>query len=183
LRVPREDVRPTQDRLREALFSTLQMVIPGSRFLDLFAGSGAVGIEAWSRGAAQVCWVEERRHVFRVLKSNVVTLGGATLDTTAMRCVCADVFSFLRKGLAEPSFEIIFADPPYQKGWRGADASLPSPLMDAVAASGLLAAGGLLVLEQGGDEPMPESPGWEPIRDKRYGGSRLRIFKAKGGQP
>ena len=180
IRVPSASVRPTQDRVREALFSALQDVIPDIRFLDLFAGSGAVGIEAWSRGAASVCWVEEERRVHQVLKCNVTTLGGEGLDASVMRCVCADVFSFLRKGLAEPQFDIIFADPPYHKGQRAAGAQFGSRLLEAVTASGMLTPKGLLILEQGSDEWVPMVDGWELVRDRRYSGSRIRFFRAKG---
>jgi 16S rRNA (guanine966-N2)-methyltransferase len=182
IRVPDSAVRPTQDRVREALFSALQAVIPEIRFLDLFAGSGAVGLEAWSRGAASVCWVEENRHVFRVLERNVKTLGGDAYGTSAMRCICADAFSFLRKGLAQPVFDIIFADPPYQKETPGAAKTLGERLLEQVAAAGILSPKGLLILEQGSDEPIAQVDGWELIRDRRYGGSRVRFFRPKGNE-
>jgi len=180
IRVPRSDVRPTQDRVREAVFSSLQAVVPDVRFLDLFAGSGAVGLEAWSRGAATVCWVEQNRRVYRDLEHNVTTLGGEGLGPSVLRCICADVFSFLRKGLAEPSFDIIFADPPYQKGQRVEDAPLGDRLLQAVADSGMLTPRGIVILEQGSDEPVPDLEGWDMLKDRRYGGSRIRFFRAKG---
>ncbi len=181
IRVPRVDVRPTQDRVREALFSALQTRIPEARVLDLFAGSGALGIEAWSRGASQVTWVEEGSRVFPILKKNVEMLcAGEDRGSAAQRCIRADVFSFLRRGLAGPSFDIIFADPPYQKGKRPAESPPGDRLLESVAATGWLAGDGILVLEQGAKEPEPECAGWEMIRDKRYGGSRLRFFRRKG---
>ncbi|MBT3192951.1 MAG: 16S rRNA (guanine(966)-N(2))-methyltransferase RsmD [Verrucomicrobia bacterium] len=182
IRVPDRAVRPTQDRVREALFSSLQAVIPDVRFLDLFAGSGAVGVEAWSRGASQVCWVEENALVFRVLQQNLKTLGGEDLDRSTMRCVRSDVFSFLRKGLASPVFDIIFADPPYQKARGGEDDALGTRLLQAVAESGMLIPRGIVILEQGRNEPIPEAEGWELLRDRRYGGSRVRIFRSKGDE-
>jgi len=181
IRVPRVDVRPTQDRVREALFSALQTRIPGARILDLFAGSGALGLEAWSRGASEVTWVEESGRVFPILKGNISTLCGEEgVFPPELRCVRADVFSFLRKGLAGTSFDIIFADPPYQKGKRPDKSPAVDRLLEGVATSDWLVADGILVLEQGAAEPEPENEAWEMIRDKRYGGSRLRFFKRKG---
>ena len=180
IKVPRVAVRPTQDRVREALFSALQTIIPDARVLDLFAGSGSLGIESLSRGAAHVTWVEEDGRVFPILRKNVETLCGQDSDPAARRCIRADVFSFLRKGLAAPGFDVIFADPPYQKGAREEAVAAADRLLTAVAASGLLAPDGIFALEQDAGEPEPESEAWELIRDKRYGGSRLRFFKAKG---
>ncbi len=177
LRVPRVAVRPTQDRVREALFSSLQTLIPGARMLDLFSGSGAVGLEAWSRGAAEVCWVEESSPVYKILWKNVNLVCGDDAESAAVRCIKADVFSFLTKKVAKPEFDVIFADPPYEKARR--DSVMPSPteLLDAVLASGLLDKNGIMVLEQGSREMLPDSDGWELIRDKRYGGTQLRFFK------
>jgi 16S rRNA (guanine966-N2)-methyltransferase len=180
IRVPRVAVRPTQDRVREALFSALQTRIPGARFLDLFAGSGAVGLEAWSRGAEEVCWVEEDRRVFEVLKRNTSDLWDSSDGGGKPQCFCCDAVRFLRRGLASTGFDVIFADPPYQKGRRRDAESLPLRVMRAVAETDMLAPHGLLVLEQGADEEASELAEWELIRDKRYGGTRLFFFKRKG---
>lgn len=176
LKVPSAEVRPTQDRVREALFSSLQCRIAGARFLDLFAGSGAVGMEALSRGAASVCWVESSLRVFKILQSNLAKLAG-DYDDEAKLCLRSDVFAFMRKGTAGGTYDIIFADPPYCKKGRRSDIPSPSQLLNAIIASGILAPDGLLVLEQGADEPLPEHSGWELTRDKRYGGTRLRVFR------
>jgi len=180
IRVPRADVRPTQDRVREALFSSLQNLIPDSRFLDLFAGSGAVGLEAWSRGAAEVCWVEESGHVYKVLQKNVDLLCGDEFRSS-LKTVRSDVFGFLARPAAAPEFDIIFADPPYVKAWREKDLPTPSELMAAVLKSGLLEPDGIMVLEQGAKEDPPQIEGWEMIRDKRYGAAQLRFFRQKEG--
>ena len=110
IKAPDGAVRPTQDRVREALFSMLGDRVPGCRFLDLFAGSGAVGIEAWSRGAAFVCWIEAHPRVCAVLKKNVSDLCDGR--TRVLRC---NAEPFLKKWLEEEPFHIIFADPPYQR--------------------------------------------------------------------
>jgi len=177
LRVPRVAVRPTQDRVREALFSSLQTLIPGARVLDLFAGSGAVGLEAWSRGAAEVCWVEESSPVYKVLRGNISLVCGDDIETAAVRCIKAEVFSFLNNKVTKPEFDVVFADPPYEKAVRNTIIPSPTELLDAVLASGLLKKSGVMVLEQGSKEMLPDSEGWELIRDKRYGGTQLRFFR------
>lgn len=102
--------RPTSDRLRETLFNVLASRIEGARFLDLYAGSGAVGLEALSRGAERVVWVERAAPALKVLKSNVERLG----ITSGFRVHSGSVTSFLRgprDGAVE--FNVVFLDPPY----------------------------------------------------------------------
>lgn len=113
IKAPGGPVRPTQERVREALFSIIGDRIVGCRFLDLFAGSGAVGIEAWSRGAAFVCWVEQQPRVCAVLEQNVRELCDART-----RILRWNVEPLLKKGLEEPPFDIIFADPPYRQEFQ-----------------------------------------------------------------
>ena len=91
------DVRPTQDAVREAVFSMLANILPGSAFLDLFAGSGCVGIEAWSRGAARVLWVERAPAVVRTLRRNVAALCGEA----AGRVLQADALAWTRTNAPE----------------------------------------------------------------------------------
>lgn len=178
LRVPPgEGVRPTQDRVREALFNSLQPVIEGTAFLDLFAGSGAVGLEAWSRGAGRVCWVEQERRVFATLKENVDTLLGSA---ATVECRCQDVFAFCRGWRGDRGFDVIFADPPYAA--RGAGAGLAGRLLTQLLAGGrhpLVAPGALLVLEQGAREPAPVAAGWELVREREYGRTCLRTYREK----
>ncbi|MBI3987315.1 MAG: RsmD family RNA methyltransferase, partial [Lentisphaerae bacterium] len=131
LRVPSGPVRPTQDRVREALFSSLAAFIPGARVLDLFAGSGAVGLEALSRGAAFVCWVESNRRVFAVLHENIRTLAGDAsarmgpkedagglppgIDPAVAGLVLREALDFLSAAPPEAPFDLVFADPPYDR--------------------------------------------------------------------
>ncbi len=164
-------VRPTQDAVREALFSILAPDIGDARFLDLYAGSGAVGIEAWSRGAAEVTWVEANPGVGRVLADNVRTLCGEGQGTI----VHEDVLRWI--GRARPDdrpYDIVYADPPY------GDAENADPIeavLAALAASPLVAEGGLFIAEQRTGLPMPKSPGWARIKDRRYGHTRIAIFR------
>jgi len=186
--VPRTGVRPTQDRVREALFSSLQTRLGGACFLDLYAGSGVVGLEAWSRGAAVVQWVEADRRTFRLLKANIEDLcgmGDKAVDSNEVRCSGADVFVFLKRGLADGRFDIIFADPPYEKE-AGANSGCRDSfsceggagrLLAAVRDACVLSPGGIMILEQGANEPSPETEGWTVVRDKVYGGTRLLSYE------
>lgn len=205
LKAPAGGVRPTQDLVRGSLFSMLGERIVGARFLDLYAGTGAVGIDAWSRGAAQVCWVEANGAALRQLEQNVRTLCGE-----AGRIVRGEVLKVLRRGLFGAPYDVIFADPPYAK-----ERHVGSPegrnddglgrrrrqrhdggggewdrLLAAVETGGLLADGGWLIVEQGADEPPVVRNGWDCIKDKRYGGTQLRVLvrrqepvEAPGGTP
>jgi len=171
---PRRRVRPTQDRVREALFSILGSRVSGCAFLDLFAGAGSVGIDACSRGAAHVVWVESGRSAVPVLRRNVRDIcGGGTV-------IAADAFSFLRSGAHGEHFDIIFADPPY--GLLTAPAKPPArakrpPFLDAVAQSGALRPEGILVIEQAAHEPEPGSEGTWSLTDQRvYGDTCLRFY-------
>src|SRR5215471_297982 len=113
LAVPKRGVRPTMDRVKAAIFSSLGDAVIGAHVLDLFAGSGALGIEALSRGAASAIFVEDGRQSAEVIKENLVRtkLEGRIRDQ--------NVFDFLRHPSNTEKFEIIFADPPYEKTNHG----------------------------------------------------------------
>jgi len=174
--VPRGKVRPTQDRVRQTLFSALGDRVQGARFLDLFAGSGAVGLEAWSRGAGYVCWVESAPAVARVMRRNIEALCDADAGSTCV--VGADAFRFLAslRGPQEGGFDIVFADPPYDRG--GTNRWIPRILAALVRIDGL-AADGLVAVELGGSDPCEVREGWRVVRDRTYGGTRL-LFLTNG---
>ena len=99
LKVPADGTRPTQDKVRAAIYSSLAAAIPGARVLDLFAGTGALGLEAWSRGAAWVDWVESGPNALRALRDNLKALG---VPPAAGRVLAADVFcGFLEAGVED----------------------------------------------------------------------------------
>ena len=166
-------VRPTQDRVRLALFSSLAPRMPACRFLDLFAGSGAVGLEAWSRGAAAVWWVEREARVVTVLRRNVETLCG-TANGERCRIIRGDAVGLLEKNALGWHFDIVFADPPYDRGgqrdWIGR-------VLRAIGRTTLLEPGGLVVAEQAADEPEAACPGWRNVGRKIYGGTRLSLWE------
>jgi 16S rRNA (guanine966-N2)-methyltransferase len=109
---PGSDVRPTLDRVREAWMSILQLELPGSRVIDLFAGSGALGLEALSRGAVSVDFVEQNPRVLSVLRDNITVLGAEDTARVHRR----DAMRFA-SGLESGAYDIAFADPPYKGGW------------------------------------------------------------------
>lgn len=164
---PGDAVRPTQDRVREALFSMLMSVVPDAAFLDLYAGSGSVGLEALSRGARSVAWVEqESRHV-ALLRANVAALEAAG------EVACCEVGRWVKGPGRGRAFDVAFADPPYEvareQGFAG--------LMGLLAGNGVVRPGGFFVAE------MPEAcaaegvPGWALLRDRAYGHTRLAVYK------
>jgi len=169
LAVPKRGVRPTMDRVKGAIFSSLGDAIIGARVLDLFAGSGALGIEALSRGAALAVFVEDDRQTAEMIDQNLANtkLKGRVRNQ--------DVFDFLRVSNAE-TFEIIFADPPYEKteeSERHIEKLLKNEMLPQ-----LLEAGGIFVLEKRPDEALPEMHFWRVVRQKAYGATEV-LFLSK----
>ena len=170
LKVPKTDaIRPTQDRVREALFNIIQCEIAGADFLDLFAGSGAVGLEALSRGATRVAFVEASRKHIAILKENIDSF---RVQSTAIEVVVADAYRWIAT-YTGPGFSIGFADPPYALGEEKGYASVLATL----AGRGVIRAGGLFIAEMTAVQKAEETPGWELIRDRTYGKTRLCIWR------
>lgn len=168
LRTPRGDrTRPTSDRVREALFSALESwagTLTGLRVLDLYAGSGAVGLEAWSRGAAAVHLVEADRRTADLVAANIADLRCPVATVTRGR-----VATVLATPPAGPPYDIAFADPPYDLPSSAVQADL-----EALAGQGWLAEGALVVVERStrsGAVPWPA--GYQPQRERRYGETTL----------
>ena len=169
-------LRPTQDAVREALFSMLAAVLPGSSFLDLYAGTGAVGLEAWSRGAGAVAWVERSPRSLRTLEANLAKCFGAAGAPPALRLFRADVGAWLKRPALPPgSVSIVFADPPYVE--REGEPDGMSALLAAVRDSGLLAPVSFFVAEQRAGTPLPACEGFDLLRDRRYGRTQLSLFR------
>jgi 16S rRNA (guanine966-N2)-methyltransferase len=179
IRAPKGEVRPTQDMVREALFSIIGPRVEGTRFLDLFAGSGVVGLEALSRGAKSACWVESDRRVITTLKENIYRICGKEENSdgsSRIRFFMGDVLTFLQKKLENQQFDLIFADPPYgregQKDWL-------SRILGILGSGTVLAKGGLFIIEQSSKEIIEEYNAWDLVKDRVYGGTRLRFFARK----
>jgi 16S rRNA (guanine966-N2)-methyltransferase len=164
-------VRPTKDLVREALFSVLGDSIAGRTVVDLFAGSGVVGLEALSRGAARAVWVEKDPAVFSVLKRNVAAAAG---EEVLRDCFRSDAFAWLRSPVGDRDFDMVFADPPYERsggeGWAAG-------LLDALYGSVRLKADGLLVMEQRSSQPVIDNPRWNRLKDSKYGDTRLIYYR------
>lgn len=171
LRVPAKGTRPTSERVREALFNALDAAgeVTGARVLDLYAGSGALGLEALSRGAETVLFVESDRAAVRVLNQNVRTVGlpGALVRTGTVRGVLASA--------APHPFDLVLADPPYRLAGTELDAMLA-----ALLAGDWLAEHGVLVAERAATDEAPEWPvPLRATRSRRYGDTVLH-FATRG---
>jgi 16S rRNA (guanine966-N2)-methyltransferase len=157
------DTRPTSDRAREGLFATISSIagpLDGARVLDLYAGSGAVGLEALSRGAGHVLLVEQGARAARVIKENISSIGlpGAVLVTDRVERVLA-------RGPDGDRYDVVFADPPYAL----ADAAVERVLI-LLAEAGWLAPGALVVVERATRSgPVSWPDGFVPDRERRYG--------------
>lgn len=168
LHPPPESVRPTMDRVREAVFSSLGEAVPGSRILDLFAGSGSLGIEALSRGARSVTFVDHLKDCTLVIRKN---LAKTKLEGNVQQL---DVFRFLELYAGESSYDHVFADPPYHK--KPEDPDLATPLVRSPHLLAATAPGGFFTLETHRSWNLPEDTAWTLLREKRYGQSRVWLL-------
>jgi 16S rRNA (guanine966-N2)-methyltransferase len=160
---PGTDVRPSSERVREAVFNALHSMelVAGASFLDLFAGSGALGLEALSRGASAATFVERRRDVARAITANLDSTGlGA-----AGRVVVSDGLAFA--GSAAEHFDVALLDPPYEfDEWERLLAGLPAEVA---------------VIES--DRPIEPGSEWVVVRQKRYGGTVVTVARRAGAIP
>lgn len=166
LTTPAGATRPTSDRAREALFSTLATLLDldGARVLDAYAGTGAVGLEALSRGAAAAVLVEADRAAAEVLRRNVAAVGlpGATIVTRPVEKVLTET--------PDAPFDLVFADPPYELR----DDAL-ADVLAALGTGGWLAGEAIVVVERSARSGPPPWPAEfvTPVRDRRYGAGVL----------
>lgn len=163
--------RPTADRVREAVFNILGPPPPGARVLDLFAGAGTLGLEAISRGAEAVVFVERAPAAVNCLRDNIASLG----VRDQCEIVTADVSRAIgRLGGRKTRFDWVFADPPYRTG--AAEATLV-----ALGASELVADGGRVVIEHDKRESLPEaSGGLERVDQRIYGDTAVSFYGRVG---
>jgi len=173
LQVPRgREIRPTPDRVREALFSILSPTLASSSFLDLYAGSGAVGLEALSRGAGRVVFVERAREHVALLRSNLEATGlrGGIIEPGEALVVLT------RLAAHGERFDLVFVDPPY-----AAETERLACLL-RLGRGDLLTPGARLVVEQPARIPPPCLPALELLRECRYGDTLLAFYR-EGGPP
>lgn len=159
-----DGLRPTGDRIRETLFNWLAPTMAGSRCLDLFAGSGALGLEALSRGAAASVLVERDTQAAAQLRANL-----ALLQANQGQLVQVDVLTWLARGNSGAPFDIIFIDPPFQLNlWQA--------VIDALEAGGWLADDAAIYIESGRATPFTVPQHWHLHRDKQAGQVSYRLF-------
>ena len=157
------DTRPTTDRVKEALFSIIQFEIEGRRVLDLFAGSGQLGIEALSRGAKAAVFVDGSKKAAEVVKKNLETVS----FSKAASVVCGDALAFLKT--RSEKFDIAFLDPPYSTGLLQKALALLPAIMNK---------SGVIICESPDGEEMPETAGEFSLQKKyRYGKVSLSVYR------
>jgi len=163
-----KDIRPTRDIVKEALFNILGPGIAGMSFLDLYAGTGSVGIEACSRGASEVVFCELKEDAIGVLEKNLANLDIAD----SCRVVKGDVMSVLSARYAlNRSFDIVFMDPPYRD-------DLAKKTLNAICVYDIIAPQGLALCEHYAEEDLPEVIGCLSLLEKRrYGNSAISFYR------
>ena len=163
LELKEEGVRPTLDRVRENLFNILSSKIKDCDFLDLFAGSGAIGIEALSRGARNVTFVDKNPKIIAHIKKNL------TIIKQDCQCLVSDYKSALKK--ISDSYDIVYVDPPY---------SFDSyEVTEAIEMSGKLRDDGLVIYEHDSSKDISVSDGWEIYDERKYGIAKLSFLRRK----
>jgi len=166
---PGRGTRPTSDRAREALMGILEHGDPplaDARFLDLFAGTGAVGLEAASRGARKVLLIENDPAAIAAIRNNIQQLG----EAGRVRLLVADAS---RLGPAPEPFDLVFVDPPWRSGLAG-------PALESLRDGGWLAPSGRVVVELAAAEPFVPPAGFELEQERRYGRTRFVFLRLVG---
>ncbi|MGI9667076.1 MAG: 16S rRNA (guanine(966)-N(2))-methyltransferase RsmD [Acidimicrobiia bacterium] len=164
LKVPREGTRPMTSRARESIFSILQWKLPGANVLDLFAGSGSLGLESLSRGAADAVFVDRGRHSCACIEQNIAAVGlGGVL-------MCQTVETALEQLTAR--FDLVFVDPPYADDDRA--------VLDVLAGiESVLAVDGLVVLHRQESSASPTADFLTSIDERLYGDARVTVYERK----
>ncbi|MDO4568243.1 MAG: 16S rRNA (guanine(966)-N(2))-methyltransferase RsmD [Clostridia bacterium] len=159
------ETRPTLDRVREAVFGMIQFEVAGAAVLDLFAGSGAMGIEALSRGAGSALFCDRSQRCVEVIRSNLAALGFEA------EVRCDDCFAMLRQLARERrGFDIVFLDPPYASGLAHECAAMLVELE-------LLRKGGVLIVERASNVPVCIPRGLAAERERRYGAAGVTLLR------
>jgi 16S rRNA (guanine966-N2)-methyltransferase len=164
------DTRPTADRAREGLFNILEHGIPGFRLpdaavADIFAGSGALGLEALSRGAASVLFVESSKPAARIISANIKALRDEDRDRTRLLTTSAD-----KLAKATSPLDLVLMDPPYRSG-------LATAALIALAERGWLHRDTVIVVEDAGDAEEFTHPGLEVLKSRKYGVARFTFLR------
>lgn len=163
-------VRPTQDRVREAVFNILGKACAGAKVLDLYSGSGAFGIEALSRGADRVTFVDTDSRCIRTIKENLKSLN----ILHKMNVIKSDAIRAMgRLASSEESFDLVFLDPPYYKG-------LTEKTLITINKYDIIRPSGIIVAEHSKKDEVPESVGrFRLVRQSTYGDTVISFYKSK----
>jgi len=172
-----QGTRPTSDRARQAVFNVIEHAswgrnLDSARVIDLFAGSGALGFEALSRGAAFALFVETDDGARGAIRDNMEAFGLFGACRVHRRSA---VDLGVRPGSAGEAFDVAFLDPPYGKG-------LGEQALARLIEGNWLAPGALVILERGSDEPEIETPGYERLDARDYGAARVLCLRVAGGE-
>lgn len=163
-------VRPTAARVREALFSILGQQLDGQRVLDLFAGTGSIGIEAASRGASEVVFVEKDPSHVRIIESNIMLIEEFAASQVVRRDACSSLAGLAR---ADRPFDFVFMDPPYGRGLATACLDAMAPITEE-----LFARDAVIAVESDGREQLPPQVGAWILSDNRsYGQTDLDFYR------
>ena len=164
------ETRPTTDRVKEAMFSILQFDLEGRRVLDLFAGTGQLGIECLSRGAAQAVFVDRRADAVKLIRENLKV----TELTDRARVVAGEAMAFLE---GREKFDLVFLDPPYQT-------QLLEQTLELVSKIDILSEHGIMICESPAERELPPlAPPYEKGREYRYGRIKLTVYRRQGSDP
>ena len=148
------DIRPTTDNVKESVFNILQFDIEGRRVLDLFAGTGQLGIEALSRGAASAVFIDRDRSAVQIVRDNLKTCG------LTGEVLCTDALSYLKSC---GRFDLIFIDPPYDSG-------LYEEVLQTINSVDILSEGGIMIVEARRETPLPDMTApYRKLKEYRYG--------------
>jgi|JI10StandDraft_1071094.scaffolds.fasta_scaffold325210_2 16S rRNA (guanine966-N2)-methyltransferase len=176
IKVPADITRPTTDRVREALFSMLGDLVVGTKVLDLFAGSGSLGLESLSRGASHATFVDQNRNACSIITENIKK-ARLTEASTVKQAPIERALDHLRR--SGETFDLVFADPPYAEK-AGATDDPAFGLLDNEDLLALMAEGGSIVLEcRAGKSRAPSPERWNLLRDRDYGGTRILWLEKK----
>lgn len=171
--VPGKHVRPTADRVKESLFSVIGPFFDGGWVLDLFAGTGALGLEALSRGAERAIFVDLSKASCDIVRANVEAARMKEKTQIIRRDARSALKAFSERQL---QFDLIFLDPPYFE-------NLLFPVMESISKHGLLAEEGILIAEHAGKDSLPESVGsLVRFRELKYGDTKIALYERSEGE-
>ncbi len=169
--IDNDHIRPTLDRVKEAVFSMMESQSQRGVFLDLFAGSGAIGIEALSRYYEEVIFVEKEKKHIKIIEENI-----KALKTSGYQIYHEDAFSLLRGMIhRQKKFDVIYLDPPFKSG-------LLERILPLILENNLLQDQGIIVIEHGVDDPLPLSFQRYIVKEKKYGKILITILRRESDE-